>query len=70
MAWQLLCSCTPCRAERVLFVRELVERFGEAATLVMLVSRLRCHVETCRRPPARVVLRNRYPAAMGGRGYV
>ena len=35
-------------------------------TLVMLVPRLRCRVETCRRPPSRVVLRNRYPAALGG----
>ena len=70
VTWQLVCSCAACRSERVLFMRELVERFGETATLVMLVLRLRCHVETCRRPPSRVVLRNRYPAQVGGAGFV
>ncbi len=70
VTWQLLCSCGACRADRVLFVRELVERFGETPTLVMLVPRLRCAVATCRRAPARVVLRNRYPAAVGGGGFV
>ena len=50
--------------------RNLVSRCGEAPTLVTLVPRLRCGVETCRRPPSRVVLRNRYPATMGGPGYV
>ncbi len=57
VTWQLLASCSACRADRVLFVRELVERFGQEATLVMLAPRLRCGVETCRRPPSRVVLR-------------
>ncbi len=28
VTWQLLASCNACRADRVLFVRELVERFG------------------------------------------
>ena len=70
VTWQLLASCSVCRADRVLFVRELVERFGQEATLVMLAPRLRCGVETCRRPPSRVALRNRYPAAMGGPGFV
>ena len=70
VTWQLVASCSGCRADRVLFVRELVERFGETPTLVMLVPRLRCRVETCRRPPMRVTLRNRYPAALGGPGFV
>ncbi len=62
VTWQLLASCGACRADRVVFVRDLVARCGEGATLVMLVPPLRYGVETCRRPPARVVLRNRYPA--------
>ena len=70
MTWQLVASCSGCRADRVLLVRELVERFGEAPTLVMLVPRLRCRVETCRRPPVRVMLRNREPAPAGGAGFV
>ena len=32
--WQLVASCSGCRADRVLFVRELVKRFGKMATLV------------------------------------
>ncbi len=70
VTWQLVASCGGCRADRVLFVRELVERFGEKPTLVMLVPRLRCQVETCRRPPVRVMLRNREPTAKGGAGFV
>ncbi len=70
VTWQLVASCSRCRADRLLPVRELVERFGEKATLVMLVPRLRCGVETCRRPPAAVVLRNRSPAAKGGSEYI
>ena len=70
VTWQLVASCSGCRADRVLFVRELVERVGEA-TLVMLVLRLRCRVETCRRPPVRVMLRNRDdPGAVGGERFV
>ena len=56
-AWQLLYSCGPCRADRL----------GSERTLVVLVPRLRC--ETCRRQPSNVVLRNKYPAQMGG-GFV
>ncbi len=70
VTWQLLASCSACRADRVLMIRNLVERFGPDRTLVMLVPRLRCSVETCRRKPSHLVLRNRYPAAMGGPGYV
>ncbi len=62
MTWKLAASCSACRADRVLFVRELVERFGEEATLVMLVLRLRCRVETCRRPPVRVNRLRKRPA--------
>ena len=70
VTWHLVASCSGCRAERVVFVRDLVESFGEDATLVMLVLRLQCRVETCRRPPVRVMLRNREPAAVGKAGFV
>ena len=70
VTWQLVASCAACRADRVLFVQELVERFGETPTLFTVVPRLRCHVARCRQPPLRVVLRNRYPATVGGAGYV
>ncbi len=70
VTWQLVASCAACRADRVVFVRALVERFGERATLVMLVPRLRCGAQACRRPPSRVVLRNRDPAPAGKAGYV
>ena len=67
-AWQLACDCSTCHASRVLLIQELVERFGDRATLVMLVPRLRCVVS--RKPPSELVLRNRYPAQMGGPGLV
>ncbi len=70
VTWHLVASCSGCRADRVVFVRDLVARCGENATLVMLVLRLRCRVETCRRPPVRVMLRNREPGAVGGAGFV
>ena len=66
-AWHLLCSCGACRADRLMMLGELVARYGSARTLVVLVPRLRCR--TCRRPPTDVVLRNKYPAQMGG-GFV
>ena len=67
-AWNLLCSCGPCRADRLVMVGDLVARYGSERTLVVLVPRLRCG--TCRRPPSDVVLRNKYPAQMGGSGFV
>ena len=70
VTWHLVASCAACRADRVVLVRDLVERFGQAPSLAVLVPRLRCGVETCRRPPSHVVLRNRYPAQVGGAGYV
>ena len=68
VGWQLLASCGACRADRILMVSDLVARYGAERTLVMLVPRLRCG--TCRRPPSDVVLRNKYPAQMGGSGFV
>jgi len=63
--WHLIVACAACRAERLLPVRELVESQGPHRTLVMLVPRLRCRVATCRRPPASVRLRSRFPAHPG-----
>ena len=70
VTWQLVVSCGACRADRVVMLRALVERFGETPALVMLVPRLRCQVRTCRRPPVRVLLRNREPAGPGKSGFV
>ncbi len=67
-AWQLLASCGACRADRIVFVRELVARYGSEQRLVILVPKSRCG--QCRRPPSNVILRNRYPAATGGPGLV
>lgn len=69
-SWQIVVSCSACRIERVLLVFDLVKRFGPERTLVVLVPRLRCGQPTCRRPPSSVILRNKYPAAMGGPGFV
>ena len=68
VGWQLLASCGACRADRIVMVSDLVARYGAERTLVVLVPRLRCG--TCRRPPTDVVLRNKYPAQMGGSGFV
>ena len=51
-------------------VGELAARYGSERTLAMLLLRLRCREAACRRRPAGVVLRNRYPAQMGGPGFV
>ena len=67
-AWQLLASCGACRADRIVFVQELVASFGSEKTLAVLVPKLRCR--QCRRPPSSVILRSRYPAAIGGPGLV
>ena len=67
-AWQLLASCGACRADRIMLMSELVARFGSEQRLVVLVPKLRC--ADCRRPPSALVLRNRYPAAVGGPGLV
>jgi hypothetical protein len=69
-AWHLVASCPACRADRYLPIADLVTRFGEAATLAALVPRLRCRVVGCRQPPSAVLLRNRYPAQMGGGEFV
>ena len=42
VTWQLVVSCSGCRADRVLFVRELVERFGEAPTLFSVIAAQSC----------------------------
>ncbi len=70
VGWQLLVTCDACRADRIVMVGELVARHGSERTLAMLVPRLRCREAACRRPPAGVVPRNRYPAQMGGPGFV
>ncbi len=66
--WQLVCSCGACRQDRLVHVGELVDRCGPERTLLSLMPRLRC--SACRRAPSRVMLRNRYPAALGGAGFV
>ncbi len=66
VTWQLVASCGTCRTDRVVMVRDLVDRFGPDARLVMLVPRLRCRVKACRRVPSCVVLRNRCSAAANG----
>ena len=65
-AWHLVVTCEACGHDRYLHIDTLVERFGTEEKLVMLVPRLRCREPTCRQPPSRVRLRNRYPAQMGG----
>jgi hypothetical protein len=57
--------CGACRQDRVVGVGTLVERCGPEATLAVLLPRLRCHVATCRQPPAQVRLRNRFPQKPG-----
>ncbi len=68
LTWHLVCSCRPCRKDRVLPVAELVGRVGTSANLLTLTPKLRC--ETCRQPPVGVMLRNRYPEQVGGSAYV
>jgi hypothetical protein len=63
--WHLTLTCAACRAERILLIRDLVARHGPDRTLVMLLPRLRCRVATCRRAPACVRLRSRFPAHPG-----
>jgi hypothetical protein len=63
--WHLMALCASCRAERILPIRDLTGRFGDAATLAVLVPRLRCGTASCRRPPARVRLRSRFPIQPG-----
>ena len=65
-AWDLVCSCGACRADRYIMVSELVGRSGPDATLVMLLPRLRCREAGCRQPPGAVVLRSKLTAATGG----
>jgi hypothetical protein len=59
-------ACSACRAERYVMVGDLVTRLGSEQRLVTLVPPLRCREENCRRPPSSVVLRSKFPAAMGG----
>jgi hypothetical protein len=63
--WHLVAACAACRAERILPVRDLVGRFGGEATLAVLLPRLHCGAAACRRPAARVRLRNRFPSQPG-----
>jgi len=63
--WHLTLTCAACNTERILLLRDLVASHGPHRTLVMLLPRLRCRVSTCRRPPACVRLRSRFPAHPG-----
>ncbi len=68
--WQLLCTCQPCRSERMVALRTLVERCGPEMRLAVLLPRLRCRADGCRQAPARVVLRNKDPARKDGPSFV
>lgn len=65
-AWHLVVSCGVCRKDRYVEIGQLIERCGKDAKLVTLLPRLRCRERTCRQPPEKVRLRNRYPAQAGG----
>ncbi len=63
--WHLVLTCSVCREERNLHLKNLVARYGPDLTLIHLVPRLRCKLALCRQPPAIVRLRNRLPAHPG-----
>jgi len=64
-AWHMMVICAACRDERAVMVRDLVARYGGTPTLAAIVPRLRCRVAGCRRPPAYVSLRSKFPAQPG-----
>ena len=67
VTWQPVASRIGCRADRVLFVRELMERFGEAyashAGASAMVPRGDVPATACAGDAS-----DRYPVAMGGPG--
>jgi hypothetical protein len=63
--WHLLARCDTCRAERIVSVLSLMERYGLEVTLLRIVPRLRCGARTCRQPPTQLRLRNRLPVHPG-----
>ena len=60
-----MAMCGACHQDRVVSVRSLVEHYGSEMTLLRLVPRFRCGVPSCRRPPSRLLLRNRFPVHAG-----
>jgi hypothetical protein len=63
--WHLLAMCGACHQDRIVSVRSLLDQFGPGVTLLQLVPLFRCCVASCRRPPARLTLRNRFPVKPG-----
>ena len=63
--WHLMAACAACRQDRIVSVRSLIERYGPGITLMPIVPRLRCGMPTCRLPPSRLRLRNRFPTHPG-----
>jgi hypothetical protein len=63
--WHLMAMCGACHKDRIVSVRSLIEHYGSGVTLLGLVPRFRCGVVTCRRPPVRLMLRNRFPVQPG-----
>jgi hypothetical protein len=63
--WHLMALCGSCLQERILPMRDLVARFGETATLAILLPKLRCGAASCRRAASRVRLRSRFPSQPG-----
>jgi hypothetical protein len=64
-AWHMMVMCAACRDERAVMVRDLVTRYGVSPTLAGIVPRLRCKGTGCRRVPAYVTLRSKFPAQPG-----
>ncbi len=63
--WHLMAMCGACHQDRIVSVQSLIGHFGPEVTLLGLVPRFRCGVAGCRRPPARLRLRNRFPVQPG-----
>ena len=63
--WHLMAACQACRQDRIVSIQSLVERYGPEITLLPIVPRLRCGIPTCRLPPCRLRLRNKFPAHPG-----
>jgi hypothetical protein len=64
-AWHLAASCAVCRAERIVSVRSLIERYGGEPELRRVVARLRCGAAQCGQKPSLLRLRNRLPVHPG-----
>ena len=64
-AWHMMVLCAACQDERAVMVRDLVARYGVEPNLAAIVPRLRCKIASCRRAPAYVTLRSKFPAQAG-----